>query len=81
MSASDDEIPAGVIRLRVRGDFKLTRPAQGEVDGWQVLYLNAKRVDWTDACNAARAQLFPEIKLRERDPVFDEIMRARLERP
>lgn len=65
--------------LRVKG-LPLTRaPAFIDEDGYSVFHLS-DRVDVWDAMNAARAQIFPGVKLPAVDKVFDGIMRAKVER-
>lgn len=68
------------ITLRVRG-VTLTRAPQETTDeGWGMFYMNSRVVDWAEACNRARAQVFPDLPLLVFDAKFDAIMRARAER-
>lgn len=75
------DLPDGVIRLSIRGDFKLNKaPAYVDDAGWSVFHLNAKTVDWAESCNAARAQLFPDVILPAVDQKFEAIMQERAQR-
>lgn len=76
-----NELPAGIIRLRIRGEFKLNKaPAYVDAAGWSVFHLNAKTVDWAESCNAARAQLFPDVPIPVVDYKYEALMQARKER-
>lgn len=66
-----DDIPPGVIRLRVRGTFKLNKEPQYQLEGWDCFNLNASTIDWADSCNAARAQIFPDIPLPAVDLFYE----------
>jgi hypothetical protein len=66
--------------LRVKG-LPLTRaPLEVDAEGFAVFYLDPEKVDWTDACSAARAQIFPGASLPELDAKYEAIMLARRER-
>lgn len=80
MSVYTDDLPPGVTRLRIRGEFKLNKAPHGQIEGWDFFHMNSATVDWAESCNAARAQLFPNVKLPVVDLKFEAIMRARLER-
>lgn len=71
---------ASDITLRVRGVALAIAPQETTDDGWGVFYLNSHAIDWTESCNRASAQMFPDIPLLAVDPRFDAVMRARAER-
>ena len=80
MSVDTDDIPAGVMRLRVKG-LPLTRAPQAvDAEGFGVFYLNAEKVDWADSCNAAYRQIHGDKPTPESDRRFEELLRARTQR-
>lgn len=80
MSVYTDALPPGVIRVRIRGEFKLSRPPQGEIEDWRFFHLNAGKLDWAEVCNSARAQIFPGVALPAVDEKFEQIMAERAKR-
>lgn len=62
--------------LRVKG-LPLTRtPAYVDENGFSVFHLSDK-VDIVETLNAARTQVFPDVRIPVVDKVFDQIMAAR----
>lgn len=82
MSVYTEDFPSDVFRLRLRaGEFKLNEaPHYVHPDGWRVYHLNVATVDWTDSLNAARAQVFPNVKPPAVDLKWEAIAQARIER-
>ena len=80
MSVDTDDIPAGVMRLRVKG-LPLTRAPQAvDAEGFGVFGLNDAKVDWADSCNAAYRQIHGDRPTPESDRRYEDIMRARTQR-
>ncbi len=74
------DAPDRTITLRVKG-LPLTRePQEIDANGFGVFYLDGDKVDWTESCNRARGQIFPNQKIPPVDHRFEAIMRARAER-
>lgn len=68
------------IILRVRGLPLMREPHAVDANGWSVFHLNGDKVDWAESCNRARGQVFPNVRILEFDPVYEQIMKARRDR-
>lgn len=69
-----------MVRLRIKGKFKLNREPHGQIQGWDFFHMNELKVDWADAADTARRQLHGNTPTPESERRYEQVLRERAER-